>query len=844
VLNDVRKVEPVALADVLCICHALTLKERIALLGQLRTVPSERSGADLINLFEGVAQISPKSLHAYGVSDPTALQAIRVPVDLLAELLFPTRWLDNFSARYRDAPKTVQFAPGGFGVCDAFWPLISSASADVQYFMEQCSNDRSGLRIDFEPVVQSGQAHLYERLFSASARTLVVELGAAHALKLLHGRTSRQRLAFFVDCLRESSFSSKILAQYPVLMRQAVSLVEDWRDALIEFLGRLAQDWKEISAEFFASRDCGPLCAIEITGDSHAKGRATIVASFANAEKLVYKPRSLRVDVHFAQLVEWVNKRSMDFEIGAGEVLDKESYGWSKFIPHEPCRSIKQVRLFYRRQGANLALLYLLGGNDAHSENLIAHGEVPKIVDLETLFHPRLALEGLGGGIADTSVLATGLLPRQRTNELEPWVDLSALGNAGGEEFPLDLPTWENVDSDKIRLVHARQKMSANRNLPLLRGRRVRSSSFVNEVIDGFAAMYGLFCKHRAGLLAADGPIAMFKGDITRVVVRATLQYGLLLQESFHPKCLRNALERETAFDVLWGTTSDHELLARLIAAERGDLWRGDIPVFYTRTDVVDLWTASGEQIVRAFNQSGLDSTMSRAAALDEKDLERQTQAIRSGMGAVSPGRRSRRSAGIAGEEIRQAPTGANDTALLKDAVARYVGALKNFSFSQLEATQEPPYASVAMGGAGIAYALWKASRQLNDENLLAHANQWIVGALAAVGKADAFTAPQFDLDSAVINGGSVFYGLAGLYYVRALIADAMRDVTAKDQAIADFKNLVETVRSVSLDLMSGAPGQLLAIAHLRAGLDCQSLDATGQRLYERVLATDRKSVV
>jgi type 2 lantibiotic biosynthesis protein LanM len=819
----------------------LTLEERVKLLGQLPSVFGVYSGTNLINPFEGLAQISPESLHAYGVSDPAALQAIRVPVDLLAELLFPSKWLDDFSAQYRDAAKTVQFAPSGLGLCDAFWPLINSASAAVQRFMEQCSNGSFDLCIDVEPVLQTGQAYLYERLFSPSARTLVVELGAAHALGLLQGRTSRQRFAFFVECLREPSFASKILAQYPVLMRQAVGLVEDWRDAIIEFLGRLARDWKEISADFFAGRECGPLRAVEMSaGDSHSRGRSTIIAAFTNAEKLVYKPRSLRVDVHFAQLVDWLNRRSPDFQIGACTVIAKESYGWSKFIAHHACTSLKRVRLFYRRQGANLALLYLLGGNDAHSENLIAQGDTPKLVDLETLFHPQLASQNRGA--AEMSVLATGLLPRQRTNELDQWVDLSALGNAGGEEFPLDLPAWENLDSDQIRIVHARQKITANQNLPLLRGRRVRSSSFADEVIDGFAAMYDLFCKHRTGLLAADGPIAAFKGDMTRVVVRSTVQYALLLEESYHPKYLSNALEREAAFDDLWRTISDRELLAQLIAAERCDLWRGDIPTFYARTDTVDLWTSSGEQIVQAFKRSGLDAALSRVAALEEKDLERQTQAIRSVMGQASPARSSRRSAEIViREEFRQRAVGAKDAEFLKDTLSRYLSGVRSSSFAQLEATKAPPHASLAMGGAGIAYALWKASRHLNDESLLAHAERWIFDSLAAVGKADAFTGPEFGLTGTRISGGSVLYGIAGLHYVRALVAGAMHDITAKEQAIRDFRTLVETVRPVSLDLTSGAPGQLLAIAHLKTELGCGSLDETGHRLYERVLATPRR---
>ena len=52
------------------------------------------------------------------------------------------------------------------------------------------------------------------------------------------------------------------------------------------------------------------------------------------------------------------------------------------------------MRRFYHRQGALLALLYVLDGTDMHYENLIAVGEQPVLVDVETLFHPSHAPAG------------------------------------------------------------------------------------------------------------------------------------------------------------------------------------------------------------------------------------------------------------------------------------------------------------------------------------------------------------------------------------------------------------------------------------------------------------------
>ncbi len=46
--------------------------------------------------------------------------------------------------------------------------------------------------------------------------------------------------------------------------------------------------------------------------------------------------------------------------------------------------------------------------------------------------------------------------------------------------------------------------------------------------------------------------LTCFAHDEVRFVARATRTYALLLQESFHPNLLRDALKRDRFFDRLW----------------------------------------------------------------------------------------------------------------------------------------------------------------------------------------------------------------------------------------------------------------------------------------------------
>ena len=81
---------------------------------------------------------------------------------------------------------------------------------------------------------------------------------------------------------------------------------------------------------------------------------------------------------------------------------------------------------YFRRQGRSLALAPVLGAVDLHYENVIAAGEYPIIVDLETLFHaaappPGPARAGRAAAQAmNESVIQTLLLPVHVEGDPDP----------------------------------------------------------------------------------------------------------------------------------------------------------------------------------------------------------------------------------------------------------------------------------------------------------------------------------------------------------------------------------------------------------------------------------------
>jgi type 2 lantibiotic biosynthesis protein LanM len=476
--------------------------------------------------------------------------------------------------------------------------------------------------------------------------TLILELNVARLRGQLSGDTPEARFNDFVERLRDSEKALVLLEEYPVLARQIMTRIDCWLNYSLEFLQHLCHDWDVIQAEFGAGLDLGSLAGVQSgAGDHHREGRSVLIATFSSGFKIIYKPRSLAVDLHFQELLEWFNERGANPPLRTLKVLDRGKYGWEEFVAAESCASVGDVDRFYRRQGEYLALLYLLRATDFHLENLIAAGEHPVLVDLESLFHPGLVSalgtesEWLADECMERSVLRVGLLPNQIwLNEEGHGVDLSGLGGAPGQLTPFEVPYVEEAGTDEMRISRKRTAMPTGQNRASLNGVDVNLLEFSEAIVAGFTNIYRILQQHSHELLADNGPLARFADDEVRVILRPTATYARLLQESHHPNLLRRGLDRERYFNRLWVAVEDQPELARVLADERDDLQRGDIPIFTTRVCALDLWSSAGRRIPDWMRESGLARTHALISELSEEDLERQVWFIRASLVSLSPG--------------------------------------------------------------------------------------------------------------------------------------------------------------------------------------------------------------
>ncbi|MFV8750615.1 type 2 lanthipeptide synthetase LanM [Nannocystaceae bacterium ST9] len=476
---------------------------------------------------------------------------------------------------------------------------------------------------------------LTDSLLVEAGRTLVLELNVARTLDRLPGETPEQRFTYFTTRhLADAASRDELLCEYPVLARLLTTSVERWLNATVELLERLGAERSQLERRFGAGAPLGEVIDIRLgASDAHRAGRAVAILDFASGVKIVYKPRPLAIDVEFQSLLGWINTIGLSLDHETLEILDYPDHGWVEFVEHRPCETLDSVRRFYARQGSMLALLHVLRATDVHFENLIAAGEYPVVVDLESLFHHRRPTIGTPSAVERAlmalkdSVFFVGMLPVFALGPgREHDVDFSALGGRAGQQFPHPTPALEDVGRDSMRFTQQLVVTSGARNRPTLNGDPVDAAAHVQDILAGFIETYTRLVAERSALMAR---LDAFADVEIRHIFRPTFHYKFLLNAARHPDFLRDGMDRERALNRLWTGMATQPILRAVVRFEHADLLAGDVPIFTTRPGSRDLWSSRGERIPEFFPTTSLDACKQRLAAMGERDCEEQVKLLR-----------------------------------------------------------------------------------------------------------------------------------------------------------------------------------------------------------------------
>lgn len=731
-----------------------------------------------------------------------------------------------------------------------FEPALSRFVAWAEERLEGSVPPAPGsLRFDWPALRPGLHRFLAARLHTLCQRVLVLELNVARLENRLSGNSPDDRFRSYRELLSRPGEWRRLFGEYQLLARLTAVTLERWVEAAAELFQRLVDDWPALRRGWVGgAREAVLTEARGGLSDPHRGGRATWILTFelrprkrgaAAAElRLVYKPKPLAVDRHFQRLLSWCNRRAEAGDLNLEglalaeprrlppafpplrtvRILDRGSYGWTEHLEARPCSSREELARFFVRQGGLLALVWALDGTDLHHENLIACGEDPVLVDLETLFHHRLGEEAEASAATrallrlDRSVLAPGLLPQWvRGGDEDAAVNLGGLGDAAPQPSPWPSPGWEAAGTDRMRQVLRPGEIAPGAGRPTLRGEAVSASDHVEEVVAGFESMARLLTGRGRDLARSGGPLAGFARDDVRHVFRPTHDYAALLWDGTHPDFLRAGVHRDQLLDLLWAWSRGDGRLEGLIPAEQEALRLGDVPLFTSRPGSRDLRDGRGRVWAGFFPEASLDRARRRLDRLADEDLEWQAWVIRAALGTTvghqpppapptpepTPRRRGPRATPSPLREAERIGERLLCTAVLGDrGDATWIG----MTYGGDGRWQLGPVGGDLYGGdAGIALFLAYLARLSGREEFDAMARR------AAVSL-------RSDLGSAAPRGG--FTGLPSRLYALTHLARLWRDPDLSaglEDHLARLRSSLDDV-SAPCDLLQGAAGTAAAL--------------------------------
>lgn len=481
----------------------------------------------------------------------------------------------------------------------------------------------------FEDDVERCQQAFLDRQTGADARDWLVAcnnnllrslFAATHKVLITQYKLIESRIDFdeFCRSLREPDVREYLHSRYPMLRRAIDHACHGWLEQACAITARYTADADAIQATLLQRTGTVRIEKVRFgLGDSHRGGRSVAILDFTDGRHVVYKPRSLAIDTHFAQLLAWTNRRcSTDLWVPAH--MDRGDYGWVEFVSPAPCNEVAEVERFYVRMGNLLALLYALEGNDFHYENIIAIGEHPVLIDLESFFRPHLGEEETEA--LDPSVLNVGMLPN-RLAAAGQIPEVSGLSDVEGQ-LGLENLSLIQAEDDTYWLVRSRGVLPGADNIPVLNGERIElQAGHAQPLKVGFERVYRAIL---GNMEEFSGLVDACAGDQIRVLFRHTASYAHMLEEARHPTLMASADATTEHYALLQLGVAEYPAAERFVQFEIADLHRGDVPMFTAKAGGRDLWYSDDRFVADFFHRDGIQSARRKLTQLSLQDLDRQ----------------------------------------------------------------------------------------------------------------------------------------------------------------------------------------------------------------------------
>ncbi|MGG4455845.1 type 2 lanthipeptide synthetase LanM family protein [Brevibacillus porteri] len=508
-------------------------------------------------------------------------------------------------------------------------PIIRPFLAEFWRNLQEALNHVHADIIDHFQVEQGLMKACVQRLASLQFKTTMLEISIASQLGDLTAESPNERYQEYFKLLEDPHHLRVFFDTYPVLARCLTEHTLMFSSYVREMIDHYNADWIKFKSKLGNGCEYDCLTGIEIgAGDTHNTGKSVAILKFNSGAKLVYKPHSLRMDECYSAMLDWINQRGFKYLLSSPNVLNCGDYGYHEFISHNPCQSIMEVEQFYYRLGALTALCYTCGASDYHSENIIANGAQPILIDLETIFTPltESQLHYVQGEQSQRTVFSSLMLPGIYFPNTLWDIELSAAGGRGGQKSELmKIQRIKNDGTDEAYLIDDIYTTVEKQNRPIFNGEYMDISMYTKHMIEGFCDLYRLLLTHRDTFVR---DILLPYSDATgRHVFRATALYGKFLSHSMHPDYLQNESDRNRLLKIMVNNSTFPP--PAVMECELEQMQRQDVPYFMFSLNSRDLYDMNGVCISNFYPMSIIELIEHYLMQLSEDDLSLQLQYLR-----------------------------------------------------------------------------------------------------------------------------------------------------------------------------------------------------------------------
>lgn len=486
-------------------------------------------------------------------------------------------------------------------------------------YIDQLNKIPNSSLVNNESINTSIINQLSSILMSFAYRTIVYDVNRKRVKELSNEGSEEEQFQSYVNGLNDVDNLERFVKEYETLISYLEIALVHLDKSIKFFFERLYDNYEDLVEHFKLNKSS--LVDIHLAkGDFHNDFSMVIKCKFKETS-IYFKPRSGHIDEFYKSLLESFNNNHI-IKIQSTDNLLYNNYFWVQEIKYDTCKNEMEVSKFYYRLGVHLAFLYSLNAIDFHSENIIAKGEFPVLIDLESVISNRFKNKNftdatdLNNFLLATSVNSTGILPFIFGNEKS---DISAIGRKGKTKSSIEVPVIKNKGKANICVIRDFIDMEESENHPKLNDKFIDEKLYVTDLEQGFTAAYQHILNKKEEITTS---IIENNLIIARFIPKPTMHYSNLIGLSFHPMISQNKALREFFIAAQIYKSNDE-----LSIYEIKDMVNLNIPYFTYNIDSTYLYH-NEDSIENYFQTSTNLNLIEKIKFMNESDLKEQLTII------------------------------------------------------------------------------------------------------------------------------------------------------------------------------------------------------------------------